>query len=65
MNLQGVSYSYSDGNEALNNVNMVVNAGEKIAIMVPNCAGKSTLFGLFNGILKPSSGTVTKNSSIR
>lgn len=59
LNLEGVSYSYSDGNKALNNVNMVVNAGEKIAIMGPNGAGKSTLFGLFNGILKPSSGTVT------
>lgn len=59
LNLEGVSYSYSDGNEAISNVDMVVNAGEKIAIMGPNGAGKSTLFGLFNGILKPSSGIVT------
>ncbi|MCI1944838.1 energy-coupling factor ABC transporter ATP-binding protein [Clostridium luticellarii] len=54
-----VSYAYSDGSLALENVNMKIEEGEKVAILGPNGAGKSTLFHLFNGISKPKSGTIT------
>lgn len=56
-----VSYAYSDGSLALRNVNMKIKRGEKVAILGPNGAGKSTLFHLFNGISKPKSGIITIN----
>ena len=59
INVSAVNYVYSDGNSALNNVNMTINKGDKVAILGPNGAGKSTLFQLFNGLLQPTSGTIT------
>ncbi|AGY75081.1 MULTISPECIES: energy-coupling factor ABC transporter ATP-binding protein [Clostridium] len=56
-----VSYAYGDGSMALKDINMKIKSGEKVAILGPNGAGKSTLFHLFNGILKPTSGTITVN----
>jgi cobalt/nickel transport system ATP-binding protein len=56
-----VSYAYGDGSMALKDINMKIESGEKVAILGPNGAGKSTLFHLFNGILKPTSGTITVN----
>jgi len=53
-----VSYQYPDGTLALNKINFHAPKGEIIALLGPNGAGKSTLFLHFNGILKPSSGTV-------
>ncbi|MFL0196952.1 energy-coupling factor ABC transporter ATP-binding protein [Clostridium sp. WILCCON 0269] len=62
VNVSQVNYKYSDGFVALNNVNIKIHEGEKIAIMGPNGAGKSTLFQLFNGLLQATSGTVTINN---
>lgn len=59
INLANVSYAYSDGTLALNNINLKINKGEKVAILGPNGAGKSTLFQLFNGLLRPTTGTVS------
>lgn len=59
INLSKVSYTYNDGHLALNDINLTINQGEKVAILGPNGAGKSTLFQLFNGLLKPTTGVVT------
>jgi cobalt/nickel transport system ATP-binding protein len=59
INVSEVSYTYSDGHSALNNINLTINKGERVAILGPNGAGKSTLFQLFNGLLQPTSGNVT------
>jgi cobalt/nickel transport system ATP-binding protein len=53
-----VSYNYPDGTAALKNVNFQAPKGKIVALLGPNGAGKSTLFLHFNGILRPSSGTV-------
>jgi len=53
-----LKYSYPDGTVALNGINFNAEEGEMIAILGPNGAGKSTTFLHFNGILKPSSGSV-------
>ena len=42
----------------LNNVNLVVNKGEKIGIIGANGSGKSTLLKIISGILKPTVGNV-------
>jgi cobalt/nickel transport system ATP-binding protein len=52
-------YTYHDGTKAINNLNFVVEKGEKMAILGPNGAGKSTLLHHFNGLLMPTSGKVT------
>ncbi|MBA2850112.1 cobalt/nickel transport system ATP-binding protein [Methanococcus maripaludis] len=53
-----LKYSYPDGTVALNGINFKAEKGEMIAILGPNGAGKSTTFLHFNGILKPSNGSV-------
>ncbi len=47
------------GLQALDNVNLEVEAGTVHAIIGPNGAGKSTLLNCFVGRLKPDTGTVT------
>ena len=53
-----VSHQYPDGTLALNKINFKAPEGKIIALLGPNGAGKSTLFLHFNGIIKPTSGTV-------
>ena len=55
---KNLSFTYPDGTKALNNVNIQIKKGEKIAIMGANGAGKSTLFSHFNGLTEPTSGHV-------
>ncbi|KKI90921.1 cobalt ABC transporter ATPase [Bacillus sp. SA1-12] len=43
---------------ALNQINLSIEKGKKIALLGNNGAGKSTLFLLMNGILKPTSGSI-------
>ena len=58
IDVQEVSYRYADGFAALQQVNLAIDKGERIAVIGPNGAGKSTLFQLLNGLLMPSSGKV-------
>lgn len=53
-----LSFTYPDGTKALENVNLTIEKGEKVAILGPNGAGKSTLMYHFNGLLIPTSGKV-------
>ena len=55
---KNLSFKYPDGTLALNNINLSIKQGEKVAIMGPNGAGKSTLFSHFNGLTEPTSGQV-------
>lgn len=56
--VEGVSFSYPSGVEALRDVSLVVELGEAIAILGENGAGKSTLAKHLNGLLKPGAGRV-------
>jgi energy-coupling factor transport system ATP-binding protein len=53
-----VRYSYPNKVEALKGVSLTIKDGEFLAIMGQNGAGKSTFVKHFNGLLKPSVGTV-------
>jgi cobalt transport protein ATP-binding subunit len=51
-------FSYPNGVEALKGVSLTIENGEFIAIMGQNGAGKTTLVKHFNGLLKPTKGSV-------
>jgi energy-coupling factor transport system ATP-binding protein len=56
--VENVHFSYPNGVEALKGVSLTIKNGEFVAIMGQNGAGKTTLVKHFNGLLKPSQGTV-------
>ena len=49
--VSGLRYAYPDGRIALDGVDLVVGAGESVALVGPNGAGKSTLLLHLNGLL--------------
>ena len=55
---RNVGFSYHPGQSVLNDVNLVVNAGETVAFVGPNGCGKSTLLGLLPRFYDPDHGSV-------
>jgi len=55
--IENLTFSYPDGQKALDNVNLVIGRGESLALIGPNGAGKSTIILHLNGILR-SNGAV-------
>lgn len=53
-----LSYAYADGTLALQDINLSIGAGEKVAIVGANGSGKSTLLLHLNGILLPQTGEI-------
>jgi energy-coupling factor transport system ATP-binding protein len=58
LEVKDLHFTYSTGLEALRGINLTINNGEFLAIMGQNGAGKTTLVKHFNGLLKPTNGTV-------
>jgi subfamily B ATP-binding cassette protein MsbA len=56
--LEGVRATYQDGREALRGVDLVVPAGQRVALVGPSGAGKTTLFSVLLGFLPTSGGRV-------
>src|SRR5258705_7999731 len=58
--LEKVSKAYTDGQTfyALNEIDVAVNRGERVAIMGPSGSGKSTMLNLICGLDIPTSGRV-------
>ncbi|MFJ8963795.1 ABC transporter ATP-binding protein [Lentzea sp. NPDC102401] len=56
--VSGVRYSYVDGHEVLHGVDLVVQPGERLAIVGVSGAGKSTLGRLIAGVDRPAEGSV-------
>ena len=57
VNLTGITHAY-DGNTVLQNQNLTLLPGQRIALMGPSGVGKTTLLRILLGLLKPDSGTV-------
>jgi len=62
ISIHNVSFNYPDGPQVLHGVNLEIKDGEFVAIMGENGAGKTTLVKMFNGLLKPTKGTVEIDS---
>jgi energy-coupling factor transporter ATP-binding protein EcfA2 len=58
LEVNDLSYRYSDGKEALREVNFTVMDGESVAVLGPNGAGKSTLLLHLNGVLPEQLGSL-------
>lgn len=58
LTLDGVSFTYPGGAEALRDVSLHIEQGQAVAIIGENGAGKTTLVKHLNGLLKPTRGRV-------
>jgi ATP-binding cassette subfamily C protein len=59
IDVTGVRYSYGRGGEVLHGVDLTVRPGERLAVVGPSGAGKTTLSRLLAGVDAPTSGSVT------
>ena len=58
VSIRDVSFSYGEGNTALESISLTIGPGEVVGLVGPSGAGKSTLAGLISGLLEPDSGSV-------
>jgi cobalt/nickel transport system ATP-binding protein len=58
IDIKNLSYSYADGTQALQEINLSICASEKVAIVGANGSGKSTFLQHLNGILLPQTGEI-------
>lgn len=58
VDVAGAAYSYGTGQAGIEEINLTVRAGEILAVVGQNGAGKTTFTKLLNGLIKPSAGVV-------
>ncbi|MGW4953246.1 ABC transporter ATP-binding protein [Streptomyces parvulus] len=59
IDVRGVRYAYERGGEVLRGVDLTVRPGERLAVVGPSGAGKTTLSRLLAGVDAPTGGSVT------
>lgn len=63
---QDVSFRYPEGeNDILHHISLVIQKGEKIAVVGPNGSGKSTFIKLLTGLYEPTEGKILLNGQDR
>lgn len=60
---QKVTFAYGGGEKVLDNFNLKISSGEKIALVGVNGAGKTTIVKLLCGFYQPQSGTILINGT--
>ena len=63
INIQNISKSFSE-KQLLENINLVINEGDKIGFIGLNGTGKTTLLNIIGGVIEPDSGEIIKASTI-
>jgi len=58
INLDGISFGYPNGNQVLKGLSLRLEEGDKIGLLGENGTGKTTLFHIILGLLKPSKGEI-------
>jgi len=61
LSFNNLAFQYDEKTEVLNNVSLKIKPQEKVTFTGRTGVGKSTLFRLVMGLLKPSSGSITIN----
>ncbi len=56
--LRDISFSYPDNPNVLSGVDLSIREGERVGLIGHNGCGKTTLFMMICGLLKPNSGTI-------
>ncbi|MFC8066611.1 ABC transporter ATP-binding protein [Streptomyces sp. NPDC057293] len=59
IDVRGARYAYERGGEVLRGVDLTVRPGERLAVVGPSGAGKTTLSRLLAGVDAPTAGSVT------
>ena len=59
---KNISYSLENGEVLLENIELSIKKGDRIALVGKNGAGKSTLMKILAGVIKPSSGSIDYSS---
>ncbi len=63
LRFEDVSFKYPDSDKAiLENLNLTIEKGEKIALVGANGAGKTTLIKILSGLYQPNSGNIYINN---
>ena len=61
LELKNLSLSFGE-RQVLENINFEINEGEILGMLGPNGVGKSTIFNLITGLIKPNSGDIYINN---
>lgn len=59
LSVDGVSFSYPNGTQAIETLSLDINAGRIFGIVGPSGCGKSTLLHLLSGLSDPTAGRIT------
>ncbi|WP_041328286.1 ABC-F family ATP-binding cassette domain-containing protein [Rubrobacter xylanophilus] len=65
LEMEDVAYAHGDGEAVISGADLVIERGEKVALVGPNGAGKSTLMRLAAGQLSPQRGSVNLGHNVR
>lgn len=58
INLSDISFAYPGSSKVLDKLNLQFHQGDRLGLIGPNGSGKTTMFHIIMGLLKPSSGTI-------
>lgn len=58
IDLKNISFEYNKNKKVLNNINITINKGDKVAFIGESGSGKSTLVDLIIGLYEPISGNI-------